>query len=319
MRIRLQFLVAAGAMALLTSAAEPARAQGAPPAAGAARGELIVDGKRVALKHAIAVRGPDTFEETKEAFTVLLTPEPVAAATLAALTDPGDVRGEAKVGLAVKFGVGNGIHVTIRHPALKGELQQSGGFPPKLDVRGPDRVAGTLVTWPDGKVEEIGGHKVQYTIAFNAPVKHRFPLEQPLVLASGARKLPAGGGEAGKAWLAKKCPTLPANLKDPKVLEKWLGDQGMLPTQKDLDQMSKQKGKTVTMKDAIAEAAAMVDMISAMAPKDCKVLGGSSDGSLALLQVEATVFGSRSRANAYMANTGGKWTLKKQESWKDAK
>jgi hypothetical protein len=315
MRNRLPLLVAAGSLALAPCAAF---AQAAAPAAGTARGELIVDGRRLAVKHAIAVSLPDTFDETKEAFAVLLTPEPVAAATLAALTDPDDWRGQARTGLAVKFGNSGSMHMTIRHAALKGELQTSNSLGPRLDVKGPDRVAGTLASFPEGKVEDISGHKVQFTIAFNAPVKHRFALEQPLVLAASARKLPAGGGDAGKAWVAAKCPAIPANLKDPKVLEKWLGDQGMLPTQKDLDEMSKQKGKKVTLKDAIEEAAAMVDMISAMAPRDCKVLGGSSDGTLARLQVEATVFGSRSRADVFMAQSGGKWTVKKQEAWKDA-
>ena len=299
--------------------AGPALAQQPPPARGTARGQLIVDGKPIALKYAVAVSGPDTFEKTKEAFTVLLTPAPVTPEALAALGGPGDARDPVKEGLALKYGVGGGFHMTVRHPALKGELQSSGGFPKKLDARGPDHVAGTITSWPDGKVEDIGGHQVQFTIAFDAPVQRRFAVEQPLVLGAGAKKLPAGGGEPGTAWLAKKCPALPANLKDPKVLEKWLGDQGKLPSEKDLAEMSKEKGHKVALEEALAEAAKMVDAMSALAPKGCKVLGGSSDGTLAVLQVQAEVFGSLSQAQAYMVKDGAQWAFKKQDAWKGVK
>jgi hypothetical protein len=52
---------------------------------------------------------------------------------------------------------------------------------------------------------------------------------------------------------------------------------------------------------------------------NCKVLEGSSDGALAILQVQATVFGSLSSAQVYMAKEGATWTIKKQDSWKDVK
>ena len=300
-------------LALMAAMSLPAAAQA--PAAGTARGELVVDGKPLALKHAVAVSLPDTFDETKEAFAVLLTPEPVALDSITTLKDADDVRGAAKQGLVVKYGA-NGYHMTIRHPLLKEkELQQSMGGELPLEARGPDRVSGSVKNFGEG-AEDIAGHKVQFNIAFNAPVKHRFPLEQPLVLAAGAKPLAAGGGDAGKAYLAAKCKPMPANLKDRKVFEQWLTSEGMMPTDKDLAEMSKQKGKPVTRDEAIGEAHQMVELITAMAQKDCKILGGSSDGKLAVLQVEAQVMGSRSRSDAYMANEGGKWVFKKQGPWK---
>ena len=157
----------------------PAFAQNAALALGTARGQLIVDGKPLALKYAIALSVPDTFEETQEAFMVLLTPAPVTAEALTTLAGPDDARGPVKEGLALKYGVGGAFHMTIRHPALKGELQSSGGLPKPPDVRGPDHVAGTVASWPDGKVEDIAGHKVQFSIAFDAPVKRRFEVVRP--------------------------------------------------------------------------------------------------------------------------------------------
>jgi hypothetical protein len=289
-----------------------------PPALGSAKGDLIVDGKTLALKHAVAVGLPDTFEETKEAFSILITPEPLAADSITAVKRPDDVRSAAKVGIVLKHGV-NGYHLTIRHPVLgEKELQQSQGGAPPLDARGPDRVAGTIKSFGKGP-EEIAGHKVQFQVAFNAPVQRRFPVEQKLALAAGAKKLPPGGGEIGTAYLGEKCKALPKNLKDRKAFEEWLKQEGRLPSDADLAEMSKRKGKKVTRDDAIAEAHGMLEMITAMTPADCKVVGGQSDGKLAVLQVEATVMGSRSRADVYMVNEGGKWSLKKQDAWKDVK
>jgi hypothetical protein len=49
------------------------------------------------------------------------------------------------------------------------------------------------------------------------------------------------------------------------------------------------------------------------------VLGGSHDGRLAILQVEATVMGERSVDDAYLLSDGSTWKFKKHGTWKAAR
>jgi hypothetical protein len=289
------------------------------PPLGTATGQLVVDGKPLRLAHVVAVSGPDTFDETKEAFTVLLTEKALDAGAIGAAGDLGAVAKAVDDGLVVTFGPGGGTHVRVRHPALAGnELQTSGGGKP-LDVRGPDRVGGSVATWSDGKEQEFpGGHKVQYLLRFNAPIQKRFALEEPLVLAPTATRLGPGGGEAGKAYLAQQCAALPIDPKDPKAMEKALEEKGAMPTEEDLAAMSKEKGETVTKEDALKLMAALAELASAFRPKDCKVLGGAQDGHLAILQVEAMMMESRSRTDAYLIKDGGRWAFKKHGTWRSA-
>ena len=214
--------------------------------------------------------------------------------------------------------------MTVRHPALKGKEIQESGFPSGLALTalGPDRVTGTF---GDGAQHDLGfDHKGQYKIRFDAPVERRFPLDEKLELAASAKKLPAGGGDAGKAWLAEACKPVPPhpNLKDPKAVEKFLTEKGM--TEKDLQQemarQSKLKGHAVTRDEALKGMAelmsAMSELAETMALKDCKVLGGSADARIAILQVEATQAGVRLRTDITLVKEGGGWAVKKTGAWR---
>jgi hypothetical protein len=103
--------------------------------------------------------------------------------------------------------------------------------------------------------------------------------------------------------------------KHPKSVEAFLTKEGKMPTEKDLADMSKEAGKPVTKDDAIKMFSAMLEMGAAFRPKDCKVLGGSTDGKLAVLQVEAIVLDGKSRAEAFMVKDGAEWKLKKNGTW----
>ncbi len=290
------------------------------PPLGTVTGQFVVDGKPLPLAHVVAVSGPDNFDETKEAFTVLLTEKPIAVAAVDGAADLRAITKAVDEGLVVKFGPGGSSHVTVRHPVLAGrELQTSGGGKP-LDLRGPERVAGSVVTWPDGKEQEFpGGHKVAYSVRFNAPIRKRFALEEPLVLAAKATRLGPGGGDPGKVYLADQCGALPFDAKDPKALEAYLQKEGKMPTEQDLAEISKQEGKTITKEDALQLMAGLMELAGAFRPKDCKVLGGAQDGKLAILQVEAIMMESRSRADVYLVKEAGKWKFKKHGAWREAK
>jgi hypothetical protein len=303
-----------------------------------AQGQLMVDGKTITLSYAYAVAGPDTFDGTKEAYLVLLTEKPLAAGAMKEADSLHELGGKSvtsllESGLALNIGPDKGYHLTIRHPALKGrELQKSWYSGLQLVTLGPDRVAGTFASSSgmgksegDGGVEEImPNHTAQFKIRFDAPVTRRFPLEEKLELGANARKLSAGGGEPGKAWLEQACKPAPAlpNLKDPKDVEKYLLAQGM--TEKDLEQeaarMSKLEGRRVTREEAIKKMAEMMagmaDLGDAMTPKDCKVLGGGQDGKIAILQVEATMGGGRVTTDVTLVKQGDAWSVKKTGAWR---
>src|SRR5581483_8611419 len=308
--------------------------------AASATGKLTVDGKTISVAYAYAVSCPDTFDETKPAYLLLLSEKALPAGSIQA-ADTADGLGEKSVrslldsGIALKISLDKNYHMTVRHPGLQGrEVQESGmGLGLTLTAFGPDRVAGTFASSSgmleksrgDGGVQEIGmNHKAQFKIAFDAPVERQFPLEQVYTLGASARKLPGGGGEPGKAWIAAACKPMPAmpNLKDPKAVEKFLRDQGM--TDKDLQEevarQSKLEGHAVTREQAIRKMAemmtAMADLAAAMVLKVCKVLSGSADDKVAVITVEATTDGARQRTDVTLVRENGAWTVKKTAAWR---
>jgi hypothetical protein len=305
------------------SAATLVRSAVPPLPLGTAEGEVVVDGKVMKLAHAAAVSGPDHFDETKEAFTVYLTEKPVAAGVLESAADlkAADQGGPALVVTVRPEGRSQSYQMLLRHPGAKDGLSTSSSLSGKdrwLPV-GPERVAGVVKSFFDDRPTEMFGHQVQYRIKFNAPVKKRFPVEPPLVLAESATKLGAGGGAPGKAYLASECAPLPVNPDDPKSVEAFLAKEGKLPTEQDLAEMSKEAGKPVTREDAMKLFAGLLGLAAAMRPAECKVLGGAHDGKLAILQVQAQMMGSLSRADAYLVNQGGTWKFKKHGTWREAK
>jgi hypothetical protein len=306
--------------------------------ASPALGQLTVDGKTITLRNAYAVAGPDTFDGTKQAYLVLLTEKPLPPDAIKG-AESFDVLGEKSVrslllnGLALQIGPDKGYHLTIRHPALNDrELQKSSFQGLRIESLGPDKVAGTIASSSGmGKSEGDGGseeitpnHRAQFKIRFDTPVERRFPLEEKLELGANATKLPAGGGEPGKAWMDQECKAPPAlpNLKDTKAVEKYLFAQGM--TEKDLQeqiaQMSKREGRKVTREEALKSMAEMIagmaDLGNAMSLKDCKVLSGAHDGKIAILQVEATMGGGRARTDVTLVKQGSAWTVKKTGAWR---
>lgn len=320
--IKLPFRVDAGvglppAPAGVAAVARPALD---PLPAGTATGQLVVDGKVLTLAHAVAVSGPDTFDATKESFTVLLSEKPIPAVKVEGVASLEAVDDLLPEGLAMTVRQEDRMQsyrLFIRHPSAGKGMQQSNMLFAKerWTPLGPDRVAGTVKSSDDDKPSEMAGHQVQYRVRFNAPVRKRFEVEAPLVLAANATKLALGGGAPGKAWIASQCGALPVDPKDPKAVEAFLIKEGKMPTEQDLAEMSKEAGKPITKDAAMQLFSAMLEMGAAFRPKNCKVLGGSTDGKLAVLQVEAIVLDGKSRADAYMVKEGASWKFKKNGAW----
>ena len=312
-------------------------------AADSAQGTFTLDGKPIKLRYAYAVSGPDTFDETKKAYLLILSEKPIAASDIKAADSfvglgGKSVRSLLESGMALEIHPdGKGYHLTVRHSALNGkEIQESASWGLDVPTLGPDRLKGTFASSSsmmgkgagDGGKEEIGiGHTASFKINFDVPVDRNFPLEQKIELSASAKKLPAGGGDPGKAWIAQTCKPLPAvpNTKDPKAVEKYLRDQGM--TDKDLnDEIARQaklKGHPVTKEEALKSMADMISAMSqlaaAMTPTDCKVLGGSADDKVAIIQVEGKMSGEKQLTDVTMVKDGTAWTVKKTGAWRSGK
>lgn len=276
---------------------------------GQASGSLTIDGKPLQLRYAIAITGPDTFDETKEAVMLLLTPKPVTQASIDKAAKFDDIRSLADQGIAYKVRLGDHFHLTARHPILgEKELQTSGSISDSKIEMGSASVTGTIVPF-GGKEEDMFEHKVAYNIAFNAPIARRFALDKLVVMSPNAKKLGPGGGAPGKAWIAEKCaaPKIP---KDPKEAEAMLAKEGALPSDEEL----KKHGTTraAWVKDMLDLANAMADLQTT----DCKVLGGLEDADYAIIQVEGTSVKMRQRTDVTMMKDPVKgWKVKKEGAW----
>jgi len=308
-------------------------------AADTAQGTFTLDGKPIKLRYAYAASGPDTFDETKKAYLLILSEKPIAAADIKAADSFVGLGGKSmrsllESGMAIEIHPDKNYHLTVRHPALKDkEIQESANWGLDVTTLGPDRLKGTFASSSsmmgkgqgDGGKQEIGmGHTGQFKITFDVPVERNFALEPVYALSASAKKLPNGGGDPGKAWIAQTCKALPPvpNTKDPKAVEKYLRDQGM--TDKDLNEeiarQSKLKGHTVTRDEAIKGMADMIGAMSqlaaAMTPQNCKVLSGSADDKVAIIQVEGTMAGQKQRTDVTLLKDGASWTVKKTGAWR---
>jgi hypothetical protein len=160
--------------------------RGAAPPAGSAKGQLTVDGKAVALEHAVAVVLPERSDETKQTFFVLLSDKPVPASVweeVASSKDLPSVAWEVPHALLVEFGQDKTVHLKIHHPVFE-EPESSSLMPDlasgQIETLGPDRVAGKVTTMR-GKESEVfqwsedkkATYKVFYDVAFEAPVVRR--------------------------------------------------------------------------------------------------------------------------------------------------
>lgn len=276
---------------------------------GKAKGTLTIDGKPLVLRFAVAVTGPDTFDETKEAVMLLLTPKPVTQASIDKAASFDDIRSLAEEGIAYKARLGDHYHLTARHPVLQGkELQTSGSLTDAKVEMGSSAVTGNIVPW-GGKEETMFEHKVAYDIAFNAPIARRFALDKPVIMGASAKKLGPGGGAPGKAWIAEKCaaPKIP---KDPKEAEAMLAKEGAIPPDDEL------KKHNTTRAEWVKKMLELADAMADLQTTDCKVLGGLQDGDFAVIQVEGTSVKMRQRADVTMMKDAEKgWKVKKEGAW----
>jgi hypothetical protein len=160
----------------------------------------------------------------------------------------------------------------------------SGGVYPELELEstGPDRFAGRIYL---PKPQEFFGDTFQYDFTFSAPLSNP---DAPIGDA-----LPADGGEPGKAYLAWVTAIHSGSLDRLKAL---------VPP----DMAAQLEGK---------DAQDQLELMQLMTPTEVKILGGSSDGETAILQVEGVTEGAKGHGEVTLEKRGDHW-LPAKSSWK---
>jgi hypothetical protein len=273
---------------VLASAAIAAAA--APPAAGTAKGNLTLDGKTVALKHAYAMTQPNVFEKTKMDTAILLTGIPLPDGALAEMDDLEDGLRSVPNGILFKLDdKGEAIREVIKHESTQGTLQMSGITRAKFtkQSQGKDRIAGRIATTAE---EEVLDHKYKLDATFDAAIAMA-KIDAPPPDAKTGQKLPKDGGEPFKSYMA---------------WEKALKD-------KDVAAMKRFKpADAPDMPDAELREAA--ELLAAMSPSNIKFADGYIKGDDAVLYLTGTEGTEKMYGTIPMKKTGGVWRAVKP-SW----
>ena len=278
------------------ASAKELAASGPKIADGQAVGTLKVDGKTVKLTNAIARVKPNAFDEKKKDVVVLLTAAPVAADMFA---------DDSKLFEAVDKGTVQGLIVTIDdeekpyHLQLldpKAPLQMSGSGIFNFDATdySDKHVTGKFYTTADE--DFMGKHKYSYNVTFAAPVQMIAIPSETTVDASSGTKLPAGGGDPGKAYMAFDKAARTGNIAE----------------------LKKAASSSKPMPDMSAEdMKQMVELMKLMRPASVKVTGGFTSGDHATLNVEGVDQDSKAKVKGTieMAREGSAWKLV-AEKWK---
>ncbi len=159
----------------------------------------------------------------------------------------------------------------------------SGGSYPAIEITtaGPDRFAGRV--W-HAEPQEFFDDVFQYDLTFDAPLSDP---DAPI-----GDLLPAGGGDPGAAYAA------------------WVAaiHSG------DLEQIRRLVPPDMASELDSEEARDSLEFMAALTPTDITVLGGSSDGETAVLQVEGMMDGKQVSGEVTLQKVSGVW-MATSSSW----
>jgi hypothetical protein len=260
-------------------------------APGTAKGSFSIDGKAVSLSHAYAMSQPDKFDAKKTNTAILLTEKPLPAGALDKLTDlEGAQRGERRNSvLFVLDETGKAVREVIRHDSLGDmSLQMSGMTHAQVSsTAGPKgRIQGSAKT---KEPEEFLDHKYQIDASFDAPVQAAMK-EPPVPDAKTGKRLPPGGGDPGKEYLAFHAAV---QKKDASAVRKW---------------------KPADMPDVSDEELKQgLELMAAMSPPKINVDDGYVAGDSAVLSVSGIVDGEKQYGTIRMVRSEGAWRMTKQK------
>lgn len=286
------FMMVGGWLVLTTSMTTAARAQEAPAPTQAdaaepatVSGTLIANGETIELPYVYVWAAEEgLYDESDPAWTLLFLEHPVEERELAGrFFDSAWVR----IGVTETAEFRDGPELRVYEQSLKlsadsgGNL--TGGTYPEIEFEtaGPDRFTGRVY---HAEPQEIFGDTFQYDFTFSAPLSDP---HAPL-----GEALPAGGGEPGRAYLRWV-----AAIHDGDVEALRAVVPTDMATQLDRD-----------------EAQEELEFMRLMTPTEVTVLGGSSDGETAILEVEGVFDGERVSGEVTLARMGDFW-IPTESSW----
>ena len=143
------------------------------------------------------------------------------------------------------------------------------------------------------------------------------PKEPPPVdlpdYAKRGKRLPANGGAPGRA-VALYCRGFQID-KDAATYFKTLTRTKRLPSAADVAERSRTAGQPQTVRQVVERDWALRRDSNKSAPQRCKVLGGSIEGTTALIAFEADLNGRRQRGIATVIQADKKWRVRDHGDW----
>jgi outer membrane biosynthesis protein TonB len=145
-----------------------------------------------------------------------------------------------------------------------------------------------------------------------APKETAPQVELPSYARKG-RRLPPDGGEPGRVLLAY-CKGFEIE-RDAASYYKRLERNKQLPNQEAIDTRSREAGQPLSAKQIVEREWAIQRDNAKSSPQRCKVLGGSVDAGVAILVLEADIYGKRQRGTATVVPVNGKWRVRDHGGW----
>lgn len=288
-------LLAAVSVLFAATLLGPASAPGSPPepaSPGGASGSFSVDGKSIELHHAYAMAQANPFDEKKTDTAILLTDTPLSEEAFAGVKDL-EAAGRLEPHNSVLFVLdesGQAVREVVHHDALGDmSLQMSGMTHATVTIssRAGGRIEGSAQTKGP---EDFLRHKYEIKAQFQAPIRqaHR---DAPPPDAKTGKKLPPGGGEPGKAYLA---------------LQEAIRKQ---------DLAAIRKAKPADMPDMSDDDLRKgLEIMAAMTPPKITIDDGFVAGDAAVLYVSGVLEGEKQYGTVKLARVGGAWRPA-GESW----
>jgi hypothetical protein len=251
---------------------------GASEAAASVEGTLVVNGTTVELPYVYAYAQKTGFyDEADPTWTLLFVSRPVDERSLDDhIFDAAYVR--VGITLSAEFSDEPELQVLSQDIRFSADAQGnvSGGTYPELELSsvGPETFAGRVYhTEP----AEFFDDTFQYDFSFSVPLSDPFgPIGEPL---------PAGGGEPGAAYLAF-------------VDAIHAGDLERLKTLVPPERAAMLEGE---------DAQDNIGFIQMMTPTNVEIVGGSSDGETALLEITGTMDGESVTGEITLVHQDGLW------------
>lgn len=251
---------------------------GAGETAASVEGALVVNGTTVELPYVYAwAQKTGFYDEADPTWTLLFVSHPIDERDLDGhIFDAAYVR--VGITLSAEFSDEPELQVLSQDIRFSADAQGnvSGGTYPQLELAsaGPETFAGRVF---HAEPAEFFDDTFQYDFSFSVPLSDPFgPIGEAL---------PAGGGEPGAAYLAFVDAIHAGDLERLKAL------------------VSPEQATMLEGEDARDN----IEFIQMMTPTEVVVLGGSSDGETALLEITGTVDGEPARGEITLVHQDGLW------------